>query len=225
MRKERVINLETETQVKEFIDNIDEEAFYIDCDGNAYKGNELKDAVEHYQDYDVYIGSYRVIEPYEFFFIEERDGSFFNGRRVNSAKYGDSWNCDTCNNEENALALMKNNWDRLVISEKKRKTVLAYKCYGIEEHIECKNNAEMIGVATMYRGREYVSNREVHPHIIDMIDDDLSKEISAAYIVSDGINYYYGKEIQNVFFIVEVSRAEWEDCGEIFLENHVQILA
>ena len=214
MRKEKVINLETESQVKEFINNINEDFYYIDFDNVAWKGKELKAAIEYEDNYDAFVGSYKEIKPYEFFYVEEEE----NG-------YGGSWVCDVCNDEKEALSLMEGNWNHLVTIEKKKKTTSAYRCYGIPEYYECRNDAVRIGSAAMYRNREYISYKDVSKYVINWIDEDLSGEISPAFIVFDGVNYYYEREIDDVHFKVEVSRAEWEGWQEIFLENRVEIFA
>ena len=214
MRKERVINLETESQVKEFINNINEDFYYIDFDDESWRGKELKAAIEYEENYDAFVGSYKEIKPYEFFYVEEEE----NG-------YVGSWVCDVCNDEKEALSLMEGNWNHLVANEKKKKTTSAYRCYGIPEYYECRNDAVRIGFAAMYRNREYISYKDVSKYVINWIDEDLSGEISPAFIVFDGVNYYYEREIDDVHFKVEVSRAEWEGWQEIFLENRVEIFA
>lgn len=214
MRKERVLNLETECQVREFINNINEDFYYIDFDNETWKGKELKAAIEYEENYDAFVGSYKEIEPYEFFYVEEEE----NG-------YGGSWVCDVCSDEKESFSLMVGNWNRLVKMEKRQKTTSAYRCYGIPEHIECHNDAVRVGFATMYRNREYISYKDVSSFVISWIDNDLSGEISPAFIVFDGCCYFYEKEVDGVRFKVEVSRTEWEDGQEVFLENRVEIFA
>ena len=226
MRKERIINLETENQVKDFVENISEISYYIDFDNEVWKGDELKEAIcNSSYDYDVFIGSYKEIEPYEFFHIEIEKAYYEYKHRKLSINYEcSSYSWEFCETKEEAYASMNGAWSHLTSSEKKNRFVTVYKCYGIPEHFECLNG-EAIGRASIYRGNEYISYKGVSEDIIDKIDDDISGDICPEYIVFDGVNYFYEKEIDGVHFRVEVSKAEWEVWQEIFLEHCVEIYA
>lgn len=225
MRKERVFNLETESQVKGFLEKIDDGCYYIDEFDGCWKGDELKAAIEYEENYDAFSGSYKEIEPYKFFYIEIEKAFFeykYKKLSINYECSSSSW--EFCENEKDAFASMERAWSHLTSLEKKKNIVTVYECYGIPEYIECLNG-EPVGRASIYRGNEYISYRYVSPYIINMIDDDISGDISCAYIVFDGINYYFEKEIEGVHYRVEVSRNEWELWQEIFLEKRVEIFA
>lgn len=226
MRKERIFNLETESRVKEFVEKINDDFYYIDFDNECWKGDELRESIQYENNYDAFIGSYKEVEPYEFFYVEQESAFLKYSRTGVSFDYnGDSFEVDICETEKVALDTMKAQWDHLTSREKDRKTVFAYSYYSVPEYIGKSSAAKIVGFATKYRNHEYISDRDFDFYIIDKIDDDISGDVSAAYIVFDGVNYFYEKEIDGVYFRVEVSREEWELWQDIYLEKRVEIFA
>ena len=228
MKKEKFknYNLKTNQEVIDFaINDISESLYYIDSDGESWTGSNLKKCILNSSyDYDVFFGEIKEIEPYYFFLVEEQNISYDINRYSSSILYdGDSWGWDICENEAEAISSMLGCWGHLTSNEKNRKIVVIYKCFGIQEHSECINAADIVGFAAKLNGREYISESFDDLDVIFSIDSILQNDLDSEKIIECEKSFYYQDSVKDCIFRAQIEEQQYKLWGEIFLDNIVEI--
>ena len=225
--KFKIYNLKTNQEVIDFaINDISESLYYIDSDGESWTGSDLKKCILNSSyDYDVFFGEIKEIEPYSFFYVESQNVTYDIKRYNSSILYdGDSWEWGRSDNELEAFSLMFGCWEHFTSREKNKAIVSVYKCFGIPEHMEFLNAADLIGFAAKHKGREYISQSSEVPNVIFRIDSILNQELNTEKIIEDDNNLYYQDSIDDVIFRVRIKENQFKLFGDLELEDTIEIL-
>lgn len=218
MRKEKIYELNTEKSVEEFVEKINEGFYYIDEYDECWKGIELKRGVTTLEDFNAFMGTYREIEPYEFYYIEKSDVEY----KRDSIIYHDSDAPVFCASEDEAVSCCFGEFESLHSYDKQKSLVAAYKCFGIPECIECMNDAEIIGFALRYNCKNYFCNYSETPNVIFMISKDLER-LDADNVEEYDEDLFYCSYVHGAFYGVRIDAEQYRDCKEIYPDEDIHI--
>lgn len=219
MKKEKLYLLKSENEVENFIENINQEFYYIDSDGNCYKGNALIDAIGHYGE-SAFIGEMKEIQPYYFYYAEIEKVSF---KKRDIHYVGDSFRTEAYEKQDDAIAEMDNLWRCLSAAEKQNKIVFAYKAFGIPESLE--NDSDYVGFTAYYNGREYFSHCDAIPiSEIFNVDRDISC-LDESNLTKSDFSWHYQATIGNVKYKADIDSEEWELWKEIYIDGAIELFS